>query len=56
MVLAYLLIIVMSFDVYIWVGELRHINYIIIHTENNTNHYESTYAENNNMFFNRGKY
>ena len=26
---------------------------MLIHTENNTNHYESTYAENNNMFFNR---
>ena len=26
---------------------------MLIHTENNTNHYESTYAENKNMFFNR---
>ena len=26
---------------------------MLIHTENNTNHYESTNAENNNMFFNR---
>ena len=25
---------------------------MFIHTENNTNHYESTYAENNNIFFN----
>ena len=26
---------------------------MLIHTEDNTNHYESTYEENNNMFSNR---
>ena len=30
-----------------------HINYMLIHTKNNTNHYEPTYAEINNMLSNR---